>query len=63
MLRKLFKRKPRVSGDAPAFADDPGIGAPQNVKHEFKVTINPDTGDMIGLPPTWAVWLQSSKIT
>lgn len=38
------------------------ISGPTNVKHEWHVGFDQMTGDFVGLPPSWAAWLQNSNI-
>lgn len=38
------------------------ISGPMNVKHEWHVGFDSETGDFKGLPPAWSQWLQNSNI-
>lgn len=39
------------------------ISGPMNVKHEWHVGFDSETGDFKGLPPAWSQWLQNSNIS
>jgi len=59
-LSQLFKpKKNHISHEVAA---DPNITAPENVKHEISVKVDPATGKISGLPATWDAWLGTSNI-
>lgn len=45
------------------FGDIKQIGSPTGFKHEWHVGFDNTTGDFVGLPPAWDMWLTSSNIS
>lgn len=64
LFGKLFKRRthpPQV--EVPLGQDDDmRISRPTNVKHEWHVGFDQNTGQISGLPPVWEAWLKTSDI-
>ena len=59
------KRGSKASFDVQAkseFEDIKEISAPTGFKHEWHVGFEQSTGQFVGLPPAWNMWLQASNI-
>jgi hypothetical protein len=54
-------KKKKSVGDAEV--PDMSISKPTNVKHEWHVGFDANTGEFQGLPPSWDAWLKHSNIS
>ena len=63
-LFTIFKRHGKGKLHIPQASSDniQNISGPTDIKQGWHVEIDDETGDFKGLPPAWAVWLESSQI-
>ena len=59
-FRRASKGKLHINQQESGVALD--ISSPTGFKHEIHVGFDPRTGDFMGLPPAWGMWLEASKI-
>jgi len=63
----ILKKKKKSKEGIPSIHAGDGasmeISGPLNVKHEWHVGFDSDTGEFNGLPPAWSSWLQVSNIS
>lgn len=64
-LGKIFPKKKATRSRASDDSSEGGemeISAPTGVTHNCHVKVDPSTGEFLGLPQTWLMWLKNSNI-